>query len=185
MAKKVERKKLNILKHLNRILLLVVICLTCFIILKSNPTLKNTIYQKVFENNLNFAKINEIYQKHFGSSLPLMKKETIQTVSSVNLEYKNLKEYKDGVKLTVSEDYVISSISSGLVIFSGEKEGYGNTIIIQQPDDVEIWYGNVENPAINLYDYVKQGQSLGNALNNELYMAFFKEGKKLNYKKYI
>ena len=185
MSKKMENKKPKFLKYLNRVLLLIVICLVSLIVLKANPSLKDKVYKTVFQDNLSFAKINEIYQKYFGSSLPFKTEENAQMVSSIALEYTKTEDYKDGVKLTLDADYVIPSTSNGLVIFAGEKEGYGNTIVVQKPDNIEIWYGNLESTSVNLYDYVKQGQSVGKAKDNILYMVFIKEGKTLDYKKYI
>ena len=182
--RKVKTKENKIIKHVNRIMFLTVICLLSLIILKVNPSLKNKVYQKVFENNISFAQINNIYQKYLGSALPF-KKEDAKVVSSENLEYKQAKKYKDGVKLTLNEDYLIPSISSGLIIYAGEKDGYGNTIILQRPDNVEVWYCNLESTSVSLYDYVKQTSTIGKAKNNILYMVFVKDGKKLDYKKYI
>lgn len=185
MSKKAVTKKPKFLKYLNRFLLLIVICLVSLIVLKANPSLKDKVYKTVFQDNLSFAKINEIYQKYFGSSLPFKTEDNTQTVSAVSLEYTNAEDYKDGVKLTLNADYIVPATSNGLVIFAGEKEGYGNTIVIQRPDNVEIWYSNLESTSVSLYDYVKQGQSVGKAKDNTLYMVFVKEGKTLDYKEYI
>ena len=38
----------------------------------------------------------------------------------------------------------------------GEKEGYGNTLIIQGADGVDIWYGNVNSTSLKLYDYIER-----------------------------
>lgn len=185
MSKKSVNKKPKFLKYLNRFLLLIVICLVSLIALKANPSLKDKVYKTVFQDNLSFAKINEVYQKYFGSSLPFKTEDKTQAVSAVSLEYIKAEDYKDGAKLIVDADYVVPSISNGLVIFAGEKEGYGNSIVIQRPDNIEIWYCNLESTSVSLYDYVKQGQSVGKAKDNTLYMVFIKEGKTLDYQKYI
>ena len=155
------------------------------IVLKSNPTLQESVYKNVFQNNFSFAKINELYEKYFGSSLPFVKDEETSLVSAISLEYQKDEKYKDGVKLTLNDSYVIPAISSGLIVFAGEKEGYGNTIILQRPDDVEIWYSNLDSVSVSLYDYVKAGGTIGAAKENTLYMVFTKDGEYLDYKKYI
>lgn len=187
MAKKVKTGPSRFSKFCSRILVLTVCVLVCMILLKSNADLRNFVYKKVFQNNFSFAKINEVYKKYFGSSIPLSKetKEEASMVSSVKLEYSDEAKYKDGVKLTVKDSYVVPSMDSGLVIFSGEKDGYGNTIVIQRPDDVEVWYSNLKNVNVSLYDYVKKGDNIGEANGTNIYMVFIKEGKALDYQKYI
>lgn len=185
MAKKKKEHKSRVFKYLNRFLLLVVICLISLIVLKSSPSLQESVYKKVFQNNLGFAKINELYEKYFGSSLPFIKKEEDQTVSATSLEYEQEKKYQDGVQLTVADDYLIPATSSGLIVFAGEKEGYGNTIVLQRPDNVEIWYSNLDTTSVNLYDYVKSGETIGVAKDNTLYMVFTKDEEFLDYKEYL
>lgn len=183
MAKKVKPSKTS--RLFSKILVFVVVVLVCLIVLKSNPSLKNTIYKKVFQSNIPFAKINEIYTKYFGSSLPLKGNEKSELVSLETLEFSNKEDYKDGVKLTVKEKYLVPSKDSGLVIFVGDKEGYGKTVVVQRPDNVEVWYSNLDSVNVSLYDYIKSGSNLGEVKGSSLYMAFQKEGKFLNYKDYI
>lgn len=184
--KKVTNKPSRFSRFFSKILVLTVVVLVCLIVLKSNAELRNQVYKKVFQNNFSFAGINEVYKKYFGSSLPLHKEDDKSAmVSAEKLQYSNSEKYKDGVKLTVKENYLVPSQDSGLIIFAGEKEGYGNTIIVQRPDGVEVWYGNLKNMATGLYDYIKKGESIGDTNGDFLYMAFMKEGKALDYQKYI
>ena len=80
---------------------------------------------------------------------------------------------------------MIPSIESGIVVFIGEKENYGNTIIIQGVDGVDIWYGNTDNTNVKLYDYVEKGSMIAMTKTEDLYLVFQKDGKFLDYKKYI
>lgn len=178
------RSSNGLYKFLTRVMILIVLVITCLIIFKANPTLKSTINQKIFNSNFNFAKVNELYEKYFGSVIPETEEKT-ELVSNETLEYSEIKDYKDGAELTVSENYPVNVLESGIVIFSGEKEGYGKTVVIQTADKIEMWYGNLENLNVSLYDYVKKGTIVGSAKGTKLYMAFQKDGAFLNYKKYI
>lgn len=150
-------------------------------------TFKDNFYRRVYNESFSFAKINNLYEKYFGSPLPFKDvfKSKTSTVFNEKLKYDNNEKYKEGVKLTVSKDYLVPILESGMVVFVGEKEGYGNTVIIQQMDGVDVWYGNVNNLNITLYDYVEKGSLLGEASSESLYLVFKKEGKILDYKKYI
>ena len=79
----------------------------------------------------------------------------------------------------------ITYLESGIVVFIGKKDEYGDTIIIQQIDGIDVWYGNVTNSNIKIYDYVEKGQLLGEVVDNKLYLVFQKKGEYLNYKEYL
>ena len=184
MAKKV--KKVSFLsKIFSKFLVCVILLLGCLIVLKASPSLRENLYKYVFKNNFSFAQVNAVYEKLFGSSLPLAGMEQTALVSSTKIEYEEESAYKDGVQLTVSNNYVIPVIKSGIVIFTGEKEGYGNTVVIQQGDGTEVWYANIKEIKVSMYDYLKTGDILGETNGSKLYLVFTKEGEILDYKKYI
>lgn len=172
-------------KLLNRFMVFVIVVLCGLICLKKSPNLRNIVFKSVFQNNLKFAKINELYERYFGSALPLTGSDSLALVSSLKLNYEKEEAYKDGVKLTVSNNYAVPLLESGIVVFTGEKEGYGNTVILQGADDVEVWYSNLKEIKVSMYDYLKKGSIVGETLDNNLVLVFTKDGKKLDYKKYI
>ena len=64
------------------------------------------------------------------------------------------------------------------------KEGYGNTIIIES-DDITVWYSNIDNYTVKLYDRVESGKYLGETIDDKLYLVFQKNGDIVDYKDYI
>lgn len=182
-----EVKQKNKLKSFfNKILILVVLFLINLITMKSNTNYKNFIYEKVFNNNFSFTKVKEFYNKYLGGVETLDGIVNNSTsVFNETLAYNSKSIYYDGVKLEVSTSYLVPVINEGLVVFIGEKENYGSTIIIQGIDGVEIWYGNMANTSVKLYDYVEKGTLLGEVKNNTLYLVYSKDGKVLNYEEYL
>lgn len=173
-------------KFCSKFLICIILVLGVLIVLKGNPVFKKEVFDKVFSNNINFSKISNIYEKYLGSVFPLdLKKDNTQTVSSVKLDYTSADKYKDGVSLTVSKNYAVNILKGGIVTFAGEKEGYGNTVIILQADDIEVWYGNLNKIDVSMYDYLKTGSIIGECAGDKLYMVFKKDGKVLDYKEYI
>ena len=85
---------------------------------------------------------------------------------------------------STSKESAIQTLNSGIVVFIGEKEHYNNTIIIQGIDGVDIWYGNVTNVSVNLYDYVEKNTLLGSAMEDHIYFVLQKEGQYLDYEEY-
>ena len=169
---------------INRLLISVIVVLVILIGSKKNSTFKETIYSNVYNNTLTFPYLNTLYNKYLGNILPFKLDIGITPVFNETLKYKDSEPYFDGVKLNVDTNYLVPSINSGLVIFEGEKENLGNTIVILGSDGVEVWYSNINNK-VKLYDYVDKGTYIGDTLDNKLYLTFKQDGNILNYEKYI
>lgn len=174
-------------KQISKTCISIILLLSTLILLKANPNLKKQFYSNVYEKNISFATINSIYEKYAGSSIPFgdLIDEPTSTVFNESLNYSESHKYLDGVKLTVEENYLVPSLESGLVVFIGDKENYGNTIIIQQSDGIDVWYSNIDNITVSMYDYVDQGELLGEISTKELYLVFKKDGEVLDYEEHI
>jgi len=172
---------------ITKVLICLIIFITLLIVVKANPKLKEKIHDLVYENHFSFSYINNLYQKYFGKVLPFenIVPNDSEMVFNEKLTYSEASLYKDGVSLLVSTNYLVPVIESGIVVFIGEKENYGKTIIVQQIDGVDTWYGNVSIGDIKIYDYVQKGSLIGETIDNKLYLVFQKEGKYLDYKDYI
>lgn len=170
----------------NKILFCILLFLILMVVLKNNPEIKDKAYQFVYENNISFSKFRELYDKYLGGVIPLDNGWVDDTVSvfSEDISYKEISDYNKGAKLIVEKNYLVPIIESGIVVYMGEKEGYGYTIIVQQVDGVDAWYCNV-NSNISLYDYVEEGSLLGDSNGDSIYLYFQKNGEFIDYKTYI
>lgn len=171
----------------SRTCICIILILIVLIVIKINPSFKTHFYTYVYENNISFAQINKFYEKYAGSSFPFKDyfKDSTKPVFNEKLTYEEVEKYLDGVKLIVDTNYLIPALEDGLVIFLGEKEGYGNTLIISQSNGIDVWYSNIENVAVSLYDYVEKGGLIGNSKDNSFYLVFKKDGQILDYEEYI
>ena len=61
----------------------------------------------------------------------------------------------------------VEAINEGVVIFAGEKEGIGKTVVIQHANKSESWYGQLEKFDVKLYDLVKKGKEIGQVTVSE------------------
>ncbi len=172
---------------LNRILLSGILLLICLCAIKINSNFKEWVDKNVYHVNFSFAKINASYQKYFGDLLPIpdITKEKEEPVFSEKLTYTSSEAYKDGVKLVVGSNYLVPILESGIVVFIGEKENYGNTVIIQQVNGIDLWYVGVDNSNVKIYDYVEKGNLLGESISNEIYLYYQKGGEFLDYQEYL
>lgn len=187
--KKVKKRlvlKQEIKRFINKSLMTIILLLVSLISIKEKPKLKQKIIKYIYEDSISFVKAKSIYDKYFGKILSIDKiVPQEEKVFNEKLNYDKASVYKDGVELTVSNNYLIPNLESGIVVFIGEKEGYGRTIIIEQINGIDVWYSNVKEKDIKLYDYIEKGKLIGEVSNNKLYMVFQKDGKYLNYKEYI
>ena len=184
-----SKVKSNSRKYLNNLLIrtttVIIFLISLSIIYKSNVPLKNKISDYFFKDNISFVQIKKFYDKYLGGLLPITKEKTnLAEVFNEKLNYNEESIYYDGVKLNVSESYLVPSLAEGMVVFIGDKENYGKTIIIENLDGIEYWYGNIYTTSLKLYDYVEKGTLVGE-VQNDLYMVFSRDGKYLNYEEYI
>lgn len=189
-TRKTVKKKLVLKKEvrsfITRLFLTILLFLVGMILVKGSSNIKNIIIENVYNKNFKFTKVKGFYEKYFGNVLSLDKlavKE--QSVFQEKLSYQKANTYLDGVKLTVDQNYMVPVLESGIVIFMGEKDQYGYTVVIEQIDGVDVYYSNIKVDGVKLYDYIEKGKLLGEVKTDKLYLTFQKDGKYLSYKDFI
>lgn len=175
---------INIKSFIYKILLSILLVLIILILSKSSSSFKSKLYDNVYNSNISFGYLNNLYTNYLGKIIPFDLVDT-KPVFSETLKYKEATKYHDGCALKVDTNYLVPSINYGLVVFIGEKENYGKTIIIEQEDGIEVWYSNLDNISVSLYDYIESGTYLGTTIDNKLYLVFKNNGEILNYEEYI
>ena len=170
---KEKKNKKNIISiFLNKLFTIIIFCMLIVIISNYSSRFKNFIINDVLNSTMDFSFVNKIINKYTD----VFKKSADVNVSSIveNSE----EEYLDGIKYILKDKEEILAKEGGIVTFIGQKEGYNNTIIIQQSNGYYAWYGNI-SPLIKIYDYVEKGTVIGSA-SKEYYYALFKDDKKVN-----
>ena len=186
--KKINEEKL--IKYLRSLILRTMVVIVLFLIMaimsKANNTYKDLIVTNLYEKNISFTKIKKLYDKYLGGITPLDKVIDQEiTVFNEELSYENVSKYHDGAKLEVNKNYLVPVLEEGMVIYIGEKENYGNVIIVEDINGLDIWYGNMETTTAKLYDYVNKSTYLGTTKDNILYLVYQKDGQFLNYEEYL
>ncbi len=177
--------KSKIMFLINKCLTAILIGIIALIVMEYSPKFKTFINEEVLGKNISFGFLGKIYNKYFGKVLPTSSSDKVVEVFNEKITYTNKEKYLDGFKLTVDNNYLIPIINSGIVVFIGEKEGYGHVITIEQEDGITITYGNILNSNIKLYDYVTKGNLLGEAKDNTLYISILKDGEYQDFETYI
>ena len=175
---------MKISNFISKVLITLIIVLVVLIGSRKSTSFKTTVYKNVYDNTISFAYLNTLYNKYFGNILPFKLDVGITPVFNETLKYKSKESYLDGVMLEVDQNYLVPSINNGLVIFVGEKDNLGNTVIILGDTGIEVWYSNISNN-VKLYDYVDKGTYIGDTIDDKLYLTFKQNGDVLNYEEYI
>ena len=75
------------------------------------------------------------------------------------------------------------ALQSGIVVFMGQKDNYGSTVIIQGIDGVDIWYTNI-NSSLKLYDYVEKQSLVGEVNGDNITLVCQKDNEYIEYSEY-
>ena len=139
----------------------------------------------LFNKSLNFVKINSFSKKLLGKDVFYYQNnnDTVQALSQ-NFDSSTKLKYYDGEKFIVSNNLPIGAIKSGVVISIGNQDKYGNTVIIQGVDGFNIWYGNLKDVNLSLYDYVEEGNLIGSVDKDYIYLVIEKNNRFYTYEEY-
>ncbi|MCX4248327.1 MAG: M23 family metallopeptidase [Bacilli bacterium] len=167
----------SIKNFLNRILLSIIIFFFLCLIIDNNLINKDYI----LKNSIDFSYIRSKTRILFGN---LINKKDMY-VTSEKIIYKDITKHNNSYKLVVDNNYVIKSLSEGVVVFIGNIEGLGKTVTICSNDGVNISYSNIENISVNMYDYINKNTIVGSVIDNNLYLTFEKNKEYLSYDEYL
>ncbi|MBO6195172.1 MAG: M23 family metallopeptidase [Bacilli bacterium] len=184
--KKKEIKNNNYIKNIfYNGLFVIVLVLFGTLITSKNEILKANIYKNIYNDSINFAEAKKIYNKYAGSVIPFENIIKEKEVFNESLKYNEVSNYDEGVKLSLDSNYSIPILSDGIVIFIGNKDNLNKTVIIEDENGIDHYYGNLDTVNVKIYDYVSKNDLLGTAKDNTLYLLFSKDGKYLDYKEFL
>ena len=181
---KEKKKSSKIMKFVNKTLTAIFLGLVFLIVMEYSPKFKSFMQDDVLNKNFSFGFLGKLYDKYFGEVLPKTN-ENVVKVFNEKINYKNKEKYLNGYKLTVTDNYLVPTIKSGVVVFIGEKEEYGSVITIEGEDNTTITYGNIKNTDLKLYNYINMGESLGEANGDFIYLIIQKEGEYQDIETYL
>ncbi|MBS4222572.1 M23 family metallopeptidase [Lederbergia citrea] len=124
------------------------------------------------EKEFQFAAVSNWYEGKFGKPLALLpEKNTENPVhSSEQVDYavpvsgKILAQFSDdgrGIILETGTGAEVKTMTGGIVVFAGNKEDIGHTVIIQHPDQSESWYGKLDAISVKPREKVEAGKIIG------------------------
>lgn len=167
--------KNNISLFITKTLICSIITLSILILNKENNTIIN---KYILSDTFNFMEFNSWYSKL------LNKKENNTTLVSNELfNYLSKENIDNGTKYIFNEETIINSLNNGIIIYKGNKDNLGNTIIVQGSDGYDIWYTNINNSDLLLYDYIEKNTIIGSS-SNYINLIITKDNKYYTYEEY-
>ncbi|MBN6186510.1 M23 family metallopeptidase [Aneurinibacillus sp. BA2021] len=136
-----------------------------------------TVMNEVMSRSYNFAGMSAWYEKNFGAIPTLLPtvgtmgneaKPVLQSQSMLlpapasGRVVQTFAEQGSGLYFT-PKAAAIHAIDQGWVTFAGEKEGLGNTVIIQHAKGMETWYAGLASLDVKPNDWVEVQRSIGKA----------------------
>lgn len=171
---------------LSKLLFSIIFVLISLIYMRVSDTNKSFYKDKLLQDSINFQSFGKVYDKYFGNKF---KKEVNEkdemVVFSDNLVFSSKEKVGNSYKLNVGMEYGVPALKPGIIVFIGEKDDLGKTIIVQGNDGVDVWYSNLINSEYGMYDYVSKGDILGTTDDEYLFLSFNKNGTFLTYEEYI
>lgn len=172
---KKDSKANNIFKKiLSKLFTIVIFTMIVITFSNTSPKFKSFIVDKVLNSTIDFSFVNKLSNK-----VTNVFKTSNNTLPVVKEENNRKEKYKDGIKYIVNKGASVNIKDSGIVTYIGNKDGYNNTVIIQQSNGYYAWYGNIKEE-VKLYDYIESGSKIGETLTNEYYYVLLKDNKPVN-----
>lgn len=184
---KKESEGSTYLKHVNRILLLIVLFLGVAVYMRTSEDARTNVFNRMFNENFSFHRYSQVVRTVFGELNPLRTSPSSNAVAVFGEQfvYESKTAHEDGVKLTVSDNFTVPALQSGIVVFIGERDGIENLVIVQGVDGIDTWYSGIDNLDVRIYEYIERGSSLGRMSGNELFLMFKRDGEALEYEQHL
>lgn len=133
---------------------------------------------EVMERDFNFEGVAEWYEANLGdipAIIPTFSRNDKMPTTQEN--HLRIEEWFAPVRGQVMERYAVdhpyltfnvdepgvTASAEGLVMFVGEKEGWGNCVILRHAGDIETWYGPLSGVRVAQSDWVQAEELLGEA----------------------
>lgn len=187
-----------------RLLLSMCLVLIVAIIFRStNPSLNSfkSFIKNSMKKDYQFVKISNWTSKTMGDMFSFSPMEFFKSSDGLNQNndvipvsgkvIESFKKNGKGITVETNRDKVVTAIQDGIIIFAGYEKNHGKTIIVQQSNQMNVWYGNLGSIKVNLYQHIASGDALGIVTNDsvsnrgEYYFAIEKDNKFLDPSKVI
>ena len=155
------------------------ICLVILtlLFLGKNVNFVNAFYDELYHGTIDFSFFKDICNKYLGGVTVLKNRDSEIPVFNFENNYNRIVAYKNGVKLYGDNNFLVHSLSSGVVIKKDESLNYGNRVVVNGDDGINYLYENICNVKFMLYDNIDAGDIIAESCTDYFYLVLYnKEG---------
>ncbi|WP_347549421.1 M23 family metallopeptidase [Pseudalkalibacillus hwajinpoensis] len=129
----------------------------------------------MMEQEFQFAAVKNWYEGKFGNPVALFPtapedtagEQPLYALPASGKVLENFETTGKGIMVETVLSTEVEAIDAGVVTYAANKEGIGQTVVIQHTDGSESWYGMLDSIDVALYDFVKSKDKLGSVTNSE------------------
>ncbi|MFC4403975.1 peptidoglycan DD-metalloendopeptidase family protein [Gracilibacillus xinjiangensis] len=124
-----------------------------------------------------FASVNAWYQAKFGAPFALetsvTEGEQLDVLPAFGQINQSFQENGQGILITAEEETEVAAVDAGTVLFAGNDQKTGKTVIIQHADRSKTIYGFLSDIEVHSYQSVKANQIIGSYQPSEANQAIY------------
>lgn len=150
--------------------------------------------EKAYQQEFQFATVSNWFEDTIGKPFAFLPEDSLNGAENSSSDSRfatpatgtimqSFVKDGQGVLIKTSNSTSVDTIKEGVVIYAGEKETHGKTVIVQHPDKSESWYARLQEINVSLYEEVKKGAKVGRVSpsdepdKGEFYFALKANGK--------
>ncbi len=133
-----------------------------------------SIVKHTMEREFQFAQVSKWYEERFGTPLtflnnkiPSIKNQDEYAIPASGKVLENFQTNGQGILIETAVNAKVEAIDEGKVIYVGDKEQIGESVVIQHADGSESWYGALTDISVNIYDSVEKGEVIAKVSSEE------------------
>ncbi|KAB8134732.1 M23 family metallopeptidase [Gracilibacillus oryzae] len=124
-----------------------------------------------------FASVNAWYQAKFGAPFALetnvSEGEQLAALPVFGQIDQSFQDNGQGIMITADEETEVVAVNTGTVLFAGNDQKTGKTVIIQHADQSKTIYGYLSNIEVHSYQSVRANQVIGSYQPTETNQAIY------------
>lgn len=189
-----KRHKYTFSRHhlLVKAILAIGLFVFCSFLFQANVPKLDRIEQFMYtalQDEFPFARVNEWYISTFGSPLSFTPQGSIQLgdeteefiIPVMGHVVETFATNGTGIMISPQEKTNVTAVNRGVVIFAGNDQTTGKTVIVQHADGSETTYGLLSSIDVHLYQIVEANQPIGTfqptEQNEVVYFAIEKDNE--------
>lgn len=139
---------------------------------------------RIMSQQFPFLTFKQTYESVFGSAVPFLLHDDGNYTDVIQVAEESsfltgaiVERTTQGWWVQVANQTAVKNPDNGFVLFCGNQDPYGKTIIIQLENNREMWIGHIEKCDVPMYSFIQKGEHIGKSKDNLLFIALKHEGQ--------